>query len=173
MPEPLFSTGPSFDELIVAIGTRQDRSAFAALFAHFAPRVKAYLLRTGSDPVGADELTQEVMMLVWRKAVHYDPTQAKAATWIFTIARNKRIDKFRRERHIALSPDDPALAPEPEQLPDRRLETAQQARAINAAISPYVAGWLHDRSVLAMACVCGQPSKCSVGREGSTPSPPP
>lgn len=135
MPEPLFRAGPSFDELIVAIGRQQDRSAFAALFAHFAPRVKTYLLRTGSDAVGADELTQEVMLLVWRKAAHYDPAQARAATWIFTIARNKRIDKFRRERHIELSPDDPALAPEPEQLPDHRLETAQQARAISTAIS--------------------------------------
>src|ERR1700744_6766312 len=67
MPEPLFRAGPSFDELIVAIGARQDRSAFAALFAHFAPRVKAYLMRTGSDSVVADELTQEVMLLVWRK----------------------------------------------------------------------------------------------------------
>ena len=134
MPEPLFRAGPSFDELIVAIGARRDRSAFAALFAHFAPRVKAYLLRTGSDVIGADELTQEVMLLVWRKAVHYDPAQAQAATWIFTIARNKRIDKFRRERHMDCGPDDPAFAPEPEALPDHRLEAAQQAQAINAAI---------------------------------------
>jgi len=134
MPEPLFRAGPSFDELIVAIGTHQDRSAFAALFAHFAPRVKAYLLRTGSDPVGADELTQEVMLLVWRKAAHYDPAQARAATWIFTIARNKRIDTFRRDRHIEFNAEDPSLMPEPEQSPDHRLETAQQARAIDAAI---------------------------------------
>src|SRR5215469_11133626 len=89
MPEPLYRSGSTFEELIVAIGIRQDRSAFAALFAHFAPRVKAYLMRTGSDSSGADELTQEVMLLVWRKASRYDPAQANAATWIFTIARNK------------------------------------------------------------------------------------
>jgi len=135
MPEPLFRPSPSFEELIVAVGTRQDRSAFAALFTHFAPRVKAYLVRTGSDSSGADELTQEVMLLVWRKAERYDPAQANAATWIFTIARNKRIDKFRRERHLDFDPEDPSLAPEPEQSPDRRLESAQEARKLSEAIT--------------------------------------
>ncbi len=135
MPEPLFRANPSFEDLIVAIGTRQDRSAFAALFAHFAPRVKAYLVRTGSDSSGADELTQEVMLLVWRKAERYDPAQANAATWIFTIARNKRIDKFRRERHLDFNPEDPSLAPEPERLPDQGIEAAQQAEKLARAIA--------------------------------------
>ena len=135
MPEPLFRDNPSFEELIVAIGTRQDRSAFAALFAHFAPRVKAYLVRTGSDSSAADELTQEVMLLVWRKAERYDASQANAATWIFTIARNKRIDKFRRERHLDFNLDDPSLAPEPERLPDHRLEAAEQAEKLTRAIA--------------------------------------
>lgn len=135
MPEPLFRDSSSFEDLIVAIGARQDRSAFAALFAHFAPRVKAYLVRTGSDSSGADELTQEVMLLVWRKAERYDPAQANAATWIFTIARNKRIDKFRRERHLDFDPDDPTLAPEPERLPDDRLEAVEQAEKLSRAIA--------------------------------------
>jgi RNA polymerase sigma-70 factor (ECF subfamily) len=124
----------SFEDLIIAIGATGDRSAFAALFAHFAPRVKAYLMRTGSDSSGADELTQEVMLLVWRKAARYDPAQSNAATWIYTIARNKRIDKFRRERPVAFDLDDPTLTPEPERLPDHRLETAEQARILTAAI---------------------------------------
>ena len=135
MPEPLFRPSPSFEALIVAVGARQDRSAFAALFAHFAPRVKAYLVRTGSDVSGADELTQEVMLLVWRKAERYDPAQANAATWIFTIARNKRIDKFRRERHLDFDPEDPSLAPEPERAPDHGIESAQEARKLGEAIT--------------------------------------
>src|SRR5271156_1808199 len=135
MPEPLFRPSPSFEELIVAIGTRQDRSAFAALFAHFAPRVKAYLVRTGSDSSGADELTQEVMLLVWRKDGRYDPAQANAATWIFTIARNKRIDRFRRDRRLEFNPDDPTLLPEPEHLPDHRLEAVEEARKLSQAIT--------------------------------------
>ena len=106
MPEPLFRAGPSLDELIVAIGTRQDRSAFAALFAHFAPRVKAYLVRTGTEAAGADELTQEVMLLVWRKAGQYNPAQANAATWIYTIARNKRIDLLRRSGRPPIDTED-------------------------------------------------------------------
>lgn len=134
MPEPLLRPSASFEDLIVAIGRHEDRSAFAALFAHFAPRVKAYLVKTGSDSSGADELTQEVMLLVWRKAARYDPSQSGAATWIYTIARNKRIDKFRRERNIDFDFEDPAFAPEPERLPDHRLETAQQADRLKTAI---------------------------------------
>jgi len=135
MAAPLFRATPPFEDLIVAIGARQDRSAFAAVFAHFAPRVKAYLLKSGTDYNAADELTQEVMLLVWRKAGHYDPAQANAATWIFTIARNKRIDRFRRDRHPDLDPDDPALAPVAEPLPDARLEAVDQARKVTQAIS--------------------------------------
>jgi RNA polymerase sigma-70 factor (ECF subfamily) len=111
MLEPLGRTGSSFEDLIVAIGMRQDRSAFAALFAHFAPRVKAYLVRSGADALGADELTQEVMLLVWRKAERYDPAQANAATWIFTIARNTWMDRCHRDKNLDFDLDDPILAP--------------------------------------------------------------
>ena len=135
MPAPLFRDQPAFEELIAAIGAKQDRSAFAAVFAHFAPRVKAYLIKRGSDYNAADELTQEVMLLVWRKAARYDPAQANAATWIFTIARNKRIDRFRRERHAELDASDPTLAPEPTTLPDHQLEAADQARKVTQAVA--------------------------------------
>ncbi len=134
MAEPLLRATPSFEDLIVAVGTRQDRSAFAGLFAHFAPRIKAYLMRSGSDSSAADELTQEVMLLVWRKAARYNPAQAGAATWIFTIARNKRIDRFRRERPVDFDPEDPSLRTEPEPLPDQTLEMAEQGRALRTAI---------------------------------------
>jgi len=135
MAEPLLRDSASLEDLIVAVGTKQDRSAFAGLFAHFAPRIKAYLVRTGSDATAADELTQEVMLLVWRKAARYDPAQANAATWIFTIARNKRIDKFRRERHFEIDLEDPSLTPEPERQPDHHLQTADQARRLRLAIN--------------------------------------
>jgi RNA polymerase sigma-70 factor (ECF subfamily) len=134
MPETLLRGNRSFEDLIVAIGENQDRSAFAALFAHFGPRVKAYLMRTGTEASAADELTQEVMLLVWRKASSYQPAQANAATWIFTIARNKRIDRFRRDRTPDIDPDDPSLQPDPEPLPDHGLETAEKARRLGGAI---------------------------------------
>ena len=83
---------------IGAIAASHDRAAFAELFAFFAPRVKGYLQRTGTSEAEAEDLAQETMLAVWRKAGLYDPGNASAATWIFTIARNLRIDSLRRER---------------------------------------------------------------------------
>jgi len=94
---------------IIAIAERGDRQAFASLFAHYAPQVKRYLLRAGADADAAEELAQEVMILLWRKAASFDPRRASASTWIFTIARNKRIDRFRREKRPEYDPDDPLL----------------------------------------------------------------
>lgn len=83
-------------DLIEAIAARQDRAAFAALFRHFAPRVKAFLMRGGADADAAQEVAQEALIVVWRKAASFDRSRASAATWIYTIARNKRIDLLRR-----------------------------------------------------------------------------
>ena len=77
---------------------RQDREAFAELFAHFAPRVKTFMRRSGAPDGAADELAQETLLAVWRKAAQFDPATAGASAWIFTIARNLRIDALRRER---------------------------------------------------------------------------
>ena len=98
---------PPFAELVAAVAERQDRAAFAALFGHFAPRLKAYIRRLGTEDARAEELAQEVMLIVWRRAVLYDPAQASVSTWIFTIARNRRIDDLRRERRPEIDPDDP------------------------------------------------------------------
>ncbi len=83
-------------DLIEAIASRQDRVAFASLFRHFAPRVKAFIMRGGTDAEAAQEVAQEALIMVWRKAASFDRTRASAATWIYTIARNKRIDLLRR-----------------------------------------------------------------------------
>lgn len=92
--------------LIEAIALRQDRAAFAALFRHFAPRLKTFLMRGGSDADTAQEVAQEAMVLVWRKAASFDRTRASAATWIYTIARNKRIDLLRRSAPLQIETDD-------------------------------------------------------------------
>jgi RNA polymerase sigma-70 factor (ECF subfamily) len=84
--------------LIEAVALRQDRDAFAALFAHFAPRIKTFMLRSGASAQSADELAQEALLAVWSKATLFDPTTAGAAAWIFTIARNLRIDELRRQK---------------------------------------------------------------------------
>jgi RNA polymerase sigma-70 factor, ECF subfamily len=84
--------------LMQAVATENNRSAFTTLFNHFAPRVKALLMRSGLNDELAEEVTQETMLAVWRKASYFDPNRAGVSTWIFTIARNRRIDRLRRER---------------------------------------------------------------------------
>lgn len=82
--------------LIVRIADHADKAAFAELFAYFAPRLKGFLMRGGSPADTAEDLSQEAMLMVWRKAAQFDPGRAGAATWIYTIARNLRIDAGRR-----------------------------------------------------------------------------
>ncbi|MGY9107581.1 MAG: sigma-70 family RNA polymerase sigma factor, partial [Alphaproteobacteria bacterium] len=87
---------PNWAELIEAVALRRDRAAFSTLYEHFAPRIKGFMRRSGSVEGAAEELAQETLLKVWRKADSFDPKTAGAAAWIFTIARNLRIDAFRR-----------------------------------------------------------------------------
>jgi RNA polymerase sigma-70 factor (ECF subfamily) len=82
-------------DLLIAVGNG-DREAYVQLFKFFAPRLKTFLIRRGLDSMQAEELVQDAMVLIWRRARSYDPSRAGAATWIFTIARNLHIDAFRR-----------------------------------------------------------------------------
>ncbi|MEZ0220153.1 sigma-70 family RNA polymerase sigma factor [Tardiphaga sp. 20_F10_N6_6] len=107
--------------LIDAVAQAQDRKAFAQLFAYFAPRVKGFLIRTGLAESVAEEVTQEVMIAVWRKASYFDPSRAGASTWVFTIARNQRIDRLRRSRsrtadHLLDLSDEPDTPPSGEDI---------------------------------------------------------
>lgn len=124
--------------LVVAVGASRDRAAFGELFAHFAPRIKAYLMRQGAAEAQAEELAQEAMVMVWRRAESFDPAKSAASTWIFTIARNKRIDALRRERRPDYDPEDPTLppvlVPESPATAERAVETAQQAARLARAI---------------------------------------
>jgi RNA polymerase sigma factor (sigma-70 family) len=122
-------------DLVEAIALRRDRSAFVALFEHFAPRVKGYLMRIGTDGAQAEELTQEALLAVWHKAATFDRRQSSVATWVFTIARNKRIDGLRRDRRPEFDPNDPLLAPAPPQQADQIYEIAQSETRIKAAIA--------------------------------------
>ena len=116
--EPNERSGDEPSDLILAIARRQCRASFAALFSLFAPKLKSYLIRHGCRPEQAEELAQEALLTVWRKAAYFDPARAGASTWIFTIARNLRIDAVRRERRPDDLRDDPALEPLPEPAAD-------------------------------------------------------
>ncbi|MCO5070207.1 MAG: sigma-70 family RNA polymerase sigma factor [Rhizobiaceae bacterium] len=100
--------------LLVEVAAAQDRTAFAALFAFYAPRVKAFMLRFGMTAPVAEDLAQETMLLVWKKAAYFDPSKAGVSTWIFTIARNLRVDRLRRESRPLAAVDilDPSDEPE-------------------------------------------------------------
>ena len=124
----------AYESLVEAIAAHRSREAFAELFEHFAPRLKSYLMRLGTDAAAAEEVVQEAMVMVWRKAESFDRRQANASTWIFTIARNKRIDRLRRERRPELDPNDPALVPDPEPQADRSVEARQSRHRILAAM---------------------------------------
>ncbi|MCC6736627.1 MAG: sigma-70 family RNA polymerase sigma factor [Bauldia sp.] len=125
----------ALSRLLHAVATERDRAAFAELFRHFSPRLKSYLLRLGGTAAGAEELVQETMVAVWRKADRYDPAKASASTWIFTIARNLRIDAYRRERHPEIEADDPVLSPDPVEAPDASLGREQDAGRLAEALA--------------------------------------
>ena len=132
MTEPQDDTDPA--RLIHAIATRGDRAAFATLFTRFAPRVKAYLLRLGLDNATAEEQAQEVLLIVWRKAAQFDPARATAAAWMFTIARNLRIDAARRAQRIPPAPD-PADEPAPAPSADAILAAEDRSARVRAALA--------------------------------------
>lgn len=125
----------SASDLLLAVGRSRNRAAFIALFRDYAPRVKSYLRRLGADNASAEDLVQDVMLTVWRRAETYDPAKASASTWIFTVARNRRIDVFRRQARPEFDPNDPALQPAPEVASDTRVEVKETGIRLRRAIA--------------------------------------
>ena len=115
-----------------AVRDSQDRKAFAELFGYFAPRVKSFLMKSGASPDLAEECTQEVMATLWNKAHMFDPAKASVSTWIFTIARNRKIDILRKQRRP--EPEDltwgPAAEPDQADAIGLQQETAQLGQAL-------------------------------------------
>lgn len=110
--DPVALSAEEASDLIVRIARNGDRQAFASLFSYYFTRVKAYLLRAGAAPAVAEELAQETMLRVWRKADAFDPRAGAASTWIFVIARNLRIDRLRGERSADDFEIDPSEEPD-------------------------------------------------------------
>lgn len=122
--------------LLCAVARDQDHNAFGQLFAYFAPRVKSFLMRSGLTDSAAEEVTQEVMITLWRKASYFDPSRAGAATWVFTIARNRRIDRLRRTD--GRSPDvstDPSEEPETPQSGEDLAIMAERDERVRRALA--------------------------------------
>ena len=115
------------------IQENQDQQAFAELFSYFAPRVKAFLIKSGANPGLAEECTQEVMATLWHKAHLFDPSRAGVSTWIFTIARNKKIDALRKQRRP--EPEDLTWGPEAELEAADVLALQQEIKNLSKAIA--------------------------------------
>lgn len=128
-------TNDELCRLIEAIALRRDRAAFADLFDYFAPRLKAFGLKKGVDAAGAEELAQETMLTVWRRADRFDRTRASAATWIYTIVRNKRIDLYRREGRVDADLDAVGEIADDAERPDDRVAASEAGALLRVAIA--------------------------------------
>lgn len=123
-----------FCDLLERIARERDRSAFAEIFGYYAPRVKSYLMRLGADAATAEEIAQDALVTVWRKAELFDRTQASVSTWIFRIARNRRIDVFRRTRKPDLDPQESLLLPADVAPPDARVSQKDIENQVRKAL---------------------------------------
>ena len=117
---------------MLAVRDQRDKAAFGRLFDHFAPRLKGMLCRNGMAPALAEDIVQDVMLTVWRKAQMFDPGRAQVSAWIYQIARNRQIDVLRRERRPMPEELKPVEATEEDAAQILALE--QETEALRAAL---------------------------------------
>ncbi len=120
--------------LVLRVARDADREAFIVLFDHYAPRINGYLQRLGTPAGIAEDLTQEVMVTLWRKAALFDPSKSSLGTWLFRIARNRRIDMIRREKVAALDENDPAFQPSDVEDAGEAMDARKRDARIRAAL---------------------------------------
>ena len=118
---------------MLAVRDRRDRAAFVALFDHFAPRLKGFVMRSGTGSGQAEEIVQDVMLTVWRKAQQYDPARAQVSAWIYQIARNRQIDVSRKENRPL--PEELGEAPDLEPDASQALALDQEADQLKQALA--------------------------------------
>jgi RNA polymerase sigma-70 factor (ECF subfamily) len=128
-------TDPSPEQLIDLIARSQDKTAFTTLFDAYAPRVKYFLIRNGASSASAEELAQEALLTVWRKAHYFSADRGTASSWIFTIARNLRIDETRRDKRAQLY----AMVGEFDDIdadrPDELVSATEHAKRVRSAMT--------------------------------------
>ena len=132
-------TSASHEMLVLRIAENRDRSAFAELFSHYAPRLKSYLMTLGLDDEKAEDIAQEVMVTLWRKAVQFDPAKARLSTWLFRVARNRFIDHTRKQKYTEVDADDHVahmIAPEQTDTPTLQRQYAERVSAAMAELKP-------------------------------------
>jgi RNA polymerase sigma-70 factor (ECF subfamily) len=117
---------------MIAVRDKRDRDAFVLLFDHFAPRLKGFIMRSGTGSGQAEEIVQEVMLTVWRKADQFDPERAQVSAWVYQITRNRQIDVIRKENRPLPEElaEDPSTEPDASQI----LAVEQEAGQLKGAI---------------------------------------
>ncbi|MDV7341267.1 sigma-70 family RNA polymerase sigma factor [Terasakiella sp. A23] len=120
--------------LLVKVSVDRDKQAFAVLFEHFAPRVKSYVFKLGSDETMAEELAQQTLLQVWRKAHLFNADKAAASTWIFRIARNLRLDLLRKEKHYDYDDHDFSQIEDERENADVQVDRHQHAVIVRSAL---------------------------------------
>jgi len=128
-------TGEEQAGLMAQVVESRDRTAFSSLLRHFAPRVKGYLLRRGASEAQVDDVLQDVMLTIWSRAAQYDPAKSGLSTWVFTIARNRWVDRIRKECRPEVDKDDPAWVPNAPDAPDTALFASRDQHRIAQALA--------------------------------------
>jgi len=123
------------DQDLMAIATSQDQGAYQRVFYAITPRLKAFLMVQGTIESVAEEILQETMLKVWQKARLFDGSKASASTWIYTIARNAKIDRFRKETRLAPDPNDPSYIPDSPETGEQSVTKKQESNHIREAIA--------------------------------------
>ena len=124
-----------FAALLFCVANARDRAAFAVIFDHFAPRVKSFMMRKGASAEVAEDLVQDTMIAVWTKAALYVPERGAASTWVFTIARNLRIDRLRRESSAYFTDLEDFDAPSDDVPGDEALNRSQEDSHVARALA--------------------------------------
>jgi RNA polymerase sigma-70 factor, ECF subfamily len=122
-------------DLLRRVADRSDVEAFRLLYVSFGPRVKSYMMRQGADADTAEELSQETLLTVWRKAPLYAAEKGSASTWIYTIARNLRIDRLRRETPWQELPEGHDETASDDPTPDEAVSEMERQKRVRSALS--------------------------------------
>jgi RNA polymerase sigma factor (sigma-70 family) len=149
--------------LLSRVRDYQDKTAFAAIFRHFAPRVKSFLMKSGAGPTLAEECAQDVMATLWQKAHLFDPSRASVATWVFTIARNRRIDALRKSRRA--EPEELDWGPQAEPDQAEAYEAQQETEKLGRAL----AGLPQKQRALIERAFYGELSHSEIAEETGLP----
>ena len=121
--------------LMVLITKNRDHTAFAHVFDFYAPRIKAFLMRGNCPSALAEEVTQDVMATLWQKAHMFDSDKSSLGTWLFRIARNRRIDLIRRDKSDKLDANDPTMFPTIDEIDTNDMDARVRDQRIRKAIS--------------------------------------